>query len=521
MNKICKTLLVIITFLSLASCTSTQNVDLDINETDETQLGKADIDLSNAEGKLKEILDKGVLVVATSPDYPPNEYIDMYTGEVKGSEMTLAKYIANSLGVTLQVETMDFSAVLTAVDTGKADIAISGFGYKADRAKNYELSKGYQGTSEAACHTLLVFTDEVGNYNSLNDFSGKKIDAQASSLQEMYVTDEIPAAELTLVSTLDQAILELNSKKVDAVALDCNTAEKYAEQSNGTLSKSNVDFDLTPYADYAGNVIAAKKGETALINTINDIIEDVKEKDLYADWYAQAKAEADAEEKAKEAGNTLWGVWTQYWPIFMKGLVGTLKYAFIAVFFGSIIGAFVALLHLSKNKVLSSIAAVYVNVLRGTPLLVQMYIVYFFFPLAFPALNALSKDLCVVVSLVLNSSAYVSEIFRGGIESVDIGQTEAARSLGMSKKNCMVKIIFPQAIKAILPSLGNEYISMIKETSLAGTFMLYELMYTKTLLANKFLIWQPMIIIAIIYLICTMVLSFLVKQMEKRLSVSD
>ena len=98
----------------------------------------------------------------------------------------------------------------------------------------------------------------------------------------MYVTDEIPDAELTLVSTLDQAILELNSKKVDAVALDCNTAEKYAEQSNGTLSKSNVDFDLTPYADYAGNVIAAKKGETALIDAINDIIEDVKEKDLYA-----------------------------------------------------------------------------------------------------------------------------------------------------------------------------------------------------------------------------------------------
>ena len=171
MNKICKTLLVVITFLSLASCTSTQNVDIDTNETEKTELGKADIDLSNAEGKLKEILDKRVLVVATSP-------------EVKGSEMTLAKYIANSLGVTLQVETMDFSAVLTAVDTGKADLAISGFGYKADRAKNYELSKGYQGTSEAACHTLLVFTDEVDNYNSLDDFSGKKIDAQASSLQE-------------------------------------------------------------------------------------------------------------------------------------------------------------------------------------------------------------------------------------------------------------------------------------------------------------------------------------------------
>lgn len=141
--------------------------------------------------------------------------------------------------------------------------------------------------------------------------------------------------------------------------------------------------------------------------------------------------------------------------------------------------------------------------------------------MAIPALNSIDKETFVLVALIMNSSAYVSEIFRGGILSVDKGQTEAARSLGMSNKNCMKKIILPQAIKIILPSLANEYIAMVKETSLAGTFMLYELMYTRTLLANKFLIYQPLFIIAILYLICTMVLSALVKQMEKRLSVSD
>ncbi|MBQ6450549.1 MAG: ABC transporter permease subunit, partial [Solobacterium sp.] len=99
--------------------------------------------------------------------------------------------------------------------------------------------------------------------------------------------------------------------------------------------------------------------------------------------------------------------------------------------------------------------------------------------------------------------------------------TEAARSLGMSAKNTMMRIILPQAVKNILPALANEYIAMIKETSLAGTFMLYELMYTRTLLANKFLVWQPLFIIAGIYLIVTMVLSALVRVMEKRLSISD
>ncbi len=213
--------------------------------------------------------------------------------------------------------------------------------------------------------------------------------------------------------------------------------------------------------------------------------------------------------------------WLKYYPIFLKGALGTLEYAAIAVVFGTIVGTLIAVLHLSKNKILSIIANVYVTVLRGTPLLVQMYIAYFFLPMALPALNFISKEQWVVISLILNSSAYVSEIIRGGILAVDPGQTEAARSLGMSSKNCMIKIVLPQAVKAILPSLAGEYISMIKETSLAGTFMMYELMYTRVLLANKFLTWQPLFIIAGIYLVMTTVLTWLSGLLEKRLAESD
>ncbi len=211
----------------------------------------------------------------------------------------------------------------------------------------------------------------------------------------------------------------------------------------------------------------------------------------------------------------------EYWPIFLKGAIGTLRYAFIAVSLGSLLGALIALMHLSKSKILSSIASLYVNVLRGTPLLVQMYIAYFFLPIAVPVLNNVDKEVYVLIALTMNSSAYVSEIIRGGINSVDPGQNEAARSLGLSASHTMTKIILPQAIKNILPSLANEYIAMIKETSMAGTFMLYELMYTRTLLANKYLSWQPLFIIAGIYLIMTLVLTSLVKLLEKRFSVSD
>ena len=211
----------------------------------------------------------------------------------------------------------------------------------------------------------------------------------------------------------------------------------------------------------------------------------------------------------------------EYWPMFLKGAIGTLRYAAIAVAGGTILGALIAILRLTNNKVLDFIPSIYVDVLRGTPLLVQMYIAYFFLPLVIPALNNVEKEVTVLIALTLNSSAYVSEIIRGGINSVDIGQTEAARSLGMSASHTMTKIILPQAIKNILPSLANEYISMIKETSMAGTFMLYELMYTRTLLANKYLSWQPLFIIAGIYLVMTLVLTNLVKLLERRFAVSD
>lgn len=260
------------------------------------ELGKADVDLSKADGKLKDILDKGQIVLATSPDYPPSEFVDDQ-GNVKGSDIMLAQYIANSLGVDLKVETMDFNAVLTAVDTGKVDIGISGFGYKADRAEQFELSHGYQSSSAAAHHTLLVPAEKADEYKSLADFFGKKIDTQANSLQEMYVTDQIPDADLQKVSTLDQAILELQTGKIDAIALDSTTAKNYAETSDGMFvsvyEKNGVEFDLSQYADESGNVAAVKKGETSLIDAVNQVIDSLAtsgkyESNLYTDMYYAA-----------------------------------------------------------------------------------------------------------------------------------------------------------------------------------------------------------------------------------------
>lgn len=214
----------------------------------------------------------------------------------------------------------------------------------------------------------------------------------------------------------------------------------------------------------------------------------------------------------------------KYRALFLEGTLGTLKLAFITVFFGSILGALIAMMKMSKFKPISAIASFYIGIIRGTPMLVQLYIFYLFVPQMSPFIKSLDLPVYfyIVLSLIINSSAYVSEIIRSGIQAVDKGQTEAARSLGMSSKNTMIRIIMPQAIKNILPALGNEFIMMIKETSLASTFYINELMRTKMILQSTyFLTWQPLFVIAFIYYVLTSVLTKGVSLLEKRLSVSD
>ncbi len=255
-------------------------------------LGKADITINEKDGVLASVIEKGTLVIGTSPDYPPAEYVDLVTGEVKGYEIMLAQYIANTLGVELKVESMDFDAVLTSVATGKVDLGISGFGYKADREENYQISIGYEIGSSDAHHTIIVKKDDLGKYNSLSDFDGKVIDAQINSLQEMYVKDQIKDAQLQPITSLDQGILDLLSGKVDAVALDSTTAMNYAAQSDGQIvsvfDEKKIEFDLSLYNDYAGNICVAKKGEVSFMNAINEIIKSAMDGDLFKNMYYSA-----------------------------------------------------------------------------------------------------------------------------------------------------------------------------------------------------------------------------------------
>ena len=210
----------------------------------------------------------------------------------------------------------------------------------------------------------------------------------------------------------------------------------------------------------------------------------------------------------------------RYYGYFLRGAEITIVLAFFAVVIGTILGLFLTLLRRSKIKPISYIAAAYVEFVRGTPLLVQIYMIY----IGLPKLVGIDlPDLTVgIIALGLNSSAYVSEIIRAGIEAVDKGQMEAARSLGMNERMAMFQVVIPQAFKNILPALGNEFISVIKESSMVSVIGVAELMYNaNTVKGNTALGLEPIVIAAVIYFIITFTLTRGLGYVERRMKASD
>jgi len=198
----------------------------------------------------------------------------------------------------------------------------------------------------------------------------------------------------------------------------------------------------------------------------------------------------------------------------------TIQISFITILGGTILGSVIALCKMSKIKPLRFIATAYMEVIRCTPLLLQIYIFAFGLPLTL-GLDIPERE-AILIALILNSSAYVAELIRSGIQAVDKGQTEAARSLGLGSVQTMIRVVIPQAVKNILPTLGSEFIMLIKETSLASIFFVGDLMtMVMRLRGSHFLVLEPLLVAGALYFVVCFTLSKVVAAYERRLAASD
>ena len=220
-------------------------------------------------------------------------------------------------------------------------------------------------------------------------------------------------------------------------------------------------------------------------------------------------------------------VWTtleKYYSFFLEGVQNTLIIAFFTVLFGTLLGILMAMAKLSGFKPLRWLATAYIEFFRGTPLMVQLMFIFYGLPMMgvtfpnVPFIENFQRFAAGIVAMSLNSCAYVAEVIRSGIQAVDAGQMEAARSLGFKKSQSMLLVILPQAIRNILPALGNEFVTVIKESSIVSVIGIADLMYrTNGVKAKNYKTLECLFIAAIIYFILTFVSSRLISLMERRM----
>lgn len=438
-----------------------------------------------------------------SADYAPMEFEHTVNGktEYAGVDIDLAKKIAKDNNLKLKIVNMSFDSLLGALKTGKIDIIISGMTSTPERKKQVDFSDSYMMTK----NIMLVKKDKVNEYKDIKDFNNKKVGAQKGTEQEKIAQTEIENASITSLSRLPDVILALKSGKVEGAIVEKPVAEAYLKQ-NPKLGISNVKFN----EEEKDTVIAVPKDSPKLLSQINKTIKEVKDKGLIDKYMTNAA----------NAMNDDSGFISKYGSFFLKGIKITILISLIGVALGSILGAFVALMKLSKIKIISWIASIYIEILRGTPMLVQVFIVFFGITAALGL--DISALVCGTIALVINSSAYIAEIIRAGINAVDKGQMEAARSLGLNYRQTMKSVIMPQAIKNILPALGNEFVTLIKESSIVSTIGVGEIMFNAQVVQGiSFDPFTPLLVAAALYFVLTFVLTRIMNMIEGRLNASD
>ena len=291
MKKFVSLFLALLTVLSLVACGSKTDT-----KTDDKSGGSTVTEPANA---LEKIKADGVLTVALSPDFSPMEFVDsskIDQDQYVGFDVTLAKYIADGLGVKLQIEAMGFDASQTAVYTGSVPMSISGYSWTEERAKNYELSDYYYAGENETRQALLIKKENADKYTTPEALSGKDVGAQNASLQMQLVTEQLTGANPISIGDITVGVMELKSGNIEALAVAYGNAEMIAD-ANPDLAICTWEFDVK--AEYSANIIMMQKGETELLDAVNTLLAQAKEANLYDGWYKDA-VELGKSENAKE-----------------------------------------------------------------------------------------------------------------------------------------------------------------------------------------------------------------------------
>lgn len=419
---------------------------------------------------------KDQLVVATNAMFAPFEYT--VGSAYYGIDMELAAELAEFLGQELVIVDMDFDGVCLSVEQGKCDIAMAGLTVNESRKEHVVFCTPYY---EASQRILVRGGDDT--------FAGV---ASIEDLEALLSTMESSVKAGVQTGTTGQSYL-LGDEDWGFPGYDLS-CKAYQSVALAVQDMLNGNLDLVVADEAPAELLVQRLSSSgSLGDKIRSFYRDLTEKGGYS--------------------------------LILIGLRNTILIAVLGLLMGVVLGTLIATARIVPQykllpRILNRICSIYVGFFRGTPIVVQLLLGYYVL-LPLLGLNYPPLAVCIVI-FGLNSAAYVSEIMRGGIAAVDKGQMEAGRALGLSFATTMVKIVIPQAVKNILPTLGNEFISLIKETSVVSFVSAVDIYKAFNVMAtNSYEYIVPYLAMAVIYILLIALISLLVKRMERRLARSD
>ncbi|MCF4969716.1 ABC transporter permease subunit [Nostoc sp. CMAA1605] len=456
------------------------------------------------------------LRVATEPAFPPFEFQGQ-GGELQGFSIDLMNAVASSANLQIKFQSLPFDGIIPALQAKTVDAAISSITITAERANAVAFSRPYFKAGLA-----IAIRENDPNITGFDSLKNKKIAVQIGTTGAEKAKS-IPGAEIRSFDSAPLALQELLNGNVDAVINDAPVT-LYAINTGNLKGIKVVEQLLTE--EYYGIATAQNSPNLSLINNGLDIVlKNGTYNQIYQKWFKATPPQLPDKSPFANQNNTdkgsiftSIGLILQALPTLLQGALITLELTIISVVLGLIAGSLIGIVRLSKITLVRWLARAYVDFFRGTPLLVQIFMIYFGIPAIAQELNftfTFDRLVAGVIALSLNCAAYIAEIVRAGIQSIEPGQAEAAKSLGFNPILTMRLVIFPQAFRRMLPALGNEFISLLKDTCLVAVIGFEELFRKGQLIvAANYRPFEIYAAVAIVYLCLTLLSSQAFSRLE-------
>ena len=483
--------------------------------------------------------DKGTLTVGLECGYIPFNFtqttdangavkISNADGYANGYDILIAKRIADALGKELVIVKTEWDSLVPGIEAGTLDLVIAGMSPTAERRKTIDFSEAYYESN------LVIVVRKDGKYTeakNLDDFNGAKLVAQQGTFHDDALQEQASAHGIdagTPMSTFPEMTIALNAKTIDG----------YVAEEPGAIADCAANKDLT-YVHLTNNstgfttseedtqiAIGMKYGYDQK-DAVNNVLLGLSKEDRLALMEDAVAYSTDNTTNKSTFFSRIGDIFKKYYASILKGVGYTVLVAIVGTVVGLLIGLLIGTyrtLNAPKNKVLAVlkkildwIITIYIEVFRGTPMMVQAMVIFWGFAL----LNngaTMNVTLAGLIIVSINTGAYMAEIVRGGIISIDKGQFEGAEAIGMTHSQTMFNIVLPQALRNIMPSVANEFVINIKDTSVLNVIGFTELFfYGKSIALNTYAIFETYLVVAAIYFVLTFTTTRLLRLIEKKM----